>query len=317
MASNFRLIFARSKDGDILVKVQYNEDDVSEWMKWESFRADCIRRALWNPDTRSVYERNSEYSPLFMAHRGLQSYGPENSIAAFKAAGERNMWAIETDFRITSDGHVVCIHDKTLNRTTDGKGLLCEATLAQVRALRVGPVNTKTVVPLYDYHAIPDRELIVPTMQEYMEICRKYGCVAFIELKEDKGIIEKMISAIDQYNLQGRCVVSSGKLELLEKYRASGGNELIHYIFADPANLARVRKLGNASVSFKFSDPDMALDLVVDGKKFTSLVDLVNYIHSLGIRICFRAADSQDTALKHIGLGVDCLPTNVVSSLEQ
>lgn len=316
MASNIRFVFAVNKAGDVLVKVQYNEDDVMSWTSWQEFRSYCLERAVSEPGQRSVYEKNSVYSPKLMAHRGLQSHGPENSLTAFKAAARNGVWAIETDFRITSDGHVVCIHDKTLDRTTDGTGLVGDMTLSQIRELNVLPVNTRTVYRQYDYSLIPDEEKKVPTMDEYFEICRASGCVAFIELKEDKGVIEAMISSIDRYGLHGRCVVSSGKLELLERYRELGGKEMVHKIFVKPEELSRVRNLGNASVSFKYADLETPLNLTLDGLVLTSFRDLVDHVHSLGMKVCFRAADDAASALKAIEVGADVIPTNVLHSVE-
>lgn len=315
MASNIRFVFARNRDGHILVKIQYNENDMTSWLSWDEFRNNCMSRINRDVKKRTVQDKNSIYNPMFMAHRGLQSFGPENSLTAFMAAAEHQMWAIETDFRITSDGYVVCIHDKTLDRTTDGTGLIIEKTLEDIRRLKVMPVNTKAVKQQYDYTLIPDSEKLIPTMEEYLEICKSSGSVAFIELKEDNGIIEKMIAAIDEFNLTGSCVISSGNLDYLEKYRALGGSELIHLIFAKPEQIAKVMELGNASVSFKYADLDADLDLNINGVDINSFVELVDYIHSLGLKICFRAADSQETAMKHIDVGVDYIPTNQMYSI--
>ncbi len=317
MASNIRFVFAKDKRGDILVKVQYNESDVMGWTAWNLFREYCMDRICWNPGERSIFEANSSYNPKFIAHRGLQLLGPENSITSFKAAARNGMWAIETDFRMTADGNVVCIHDKTLDRTTNGSGPVAGMTLAEIRNLRLLPVNGKTVVPEYDYEAIPDSEKLVPTMEEYLKICAESGCIAFIELKEDKGIISLMKTAIEQTGMRGRCVISSGKLELLERYREQGGTELIHLIFATPDKLERMKELGNASVSFKYSSLDAELNLDNNGTVLTTFKELVDYVHSLGIKICFRAADDDRAALKHIDLGVDYMPTNVMYSIDQ
>ncbi len=316
MASNIRFVFAKNKSGSIVVKIQYNESDVTDWTPWEKFRSYCQTKINWDPKQRSVLEHNSIYSPLFMAHRGLQPYGPENSFSSFKAAAEKGMWAIESDFRMTKDGYVVCIHDNTLDRTTDGVGPVIEKTLAEIKALKIKPVNTKSVKPLYDFSLISDEDKKVPTMDEYLNICKTSGCVAFIELKEDKGIVEKMITSIDKFDLHQQCVISSGKLELLERYRALGGKELIHLIFAKPEDLPKVQALGNASVSFKYSDLDVDVDLTINDVKITSLKELVDYVHSLGVKICFRAADDYESAIKAIELGVDYLPTNVMYTLD-
>lgn len=315
MGSNVRFVFARNKENDILVKIQYNESDVMGWTPWENFRKACLELIAWDPQKRTFKEKNSEYNPMLIAHRGLQSYGPENSFASFNAAAERKMWAIETDFRITADGHVVCIHDKTLDRTTDGNGLVSEKTLDEIWQLKVKPVNTKTVKPKYDYSLMSDAEKRVPSMDEYLEICKKNGCVAFVELKEDNGIIGKMIEAIRRHGMEGSCVISSGKLELLERYREAGGKETIHLIFAKPEQISRIRDLGNASVSFKYTDLNSDLNLDFDGTKVSSFEELVEYMHSLGVRVCFRAADTPETAKRHISLGVDYMPTNELDSM--
>ena len=123
------------------------------------------------------------------------------------------------------------------------------------------------------------------------------------------------MEAIEKYGLQGSCVISSGNLGLLEKYRAAGGKETIHLIFAKPEQIARVKELGNASVSFKYSDLDAQVDLTIEGVHVTSFSQLVERMHDLGIKICFRAADTADEARRHIALGVDYMPSNVTWSL--
>ena len=315
MASNVRFVFARNKAGEVLVKYQYNETDIMPWTPWAEFKAYCLERINWNPKQHNLLEKNSEYNPMFIAHRGLQSMGPENSLPSFKAAAEKGMWAIETDFRITADGQVVCIHDMTLERTTDGQGAVADMTLEQIRTLKLKPVNTKTVKQLYDYEHMSDADKVVPTMDEYFQICKEAGAVAFIELKEDKGVIKAMIEAIEKYGMKGSCVISSGNLALLEKYRAAGGKETIHLIFAKPEQIAKVKELGNASVSFKYSDLDAQVDLTIDGVHLTSFKQIVDHMHNNGIKICFRAADSADEARKHLALGVDYMPTNVTYTL--
>ena len=124
-----------------------------------------------------------------------------------------------------------------------------------------------------------------------------------------------MMESIDKYGLKGSCVISSGNLGLLEKYRAAGGKETIHLIFAKPEQIARVKELGNASVSFKYSDLDAQVDLTIESVHITSFKQLVDHMHDLGIRVCFRAADSADEARKHLALGVDYIPTNVTATL--
>lgn len=72
------------------------------------------------------------------SHRGGRLEHDENTLSAFKASYDAGYRGFETDFRMTSDGHLVVTHDSSLERTTDGTGLIEEKTLAEVRQL-----NTK------------------------------------------------------------------------------------------------------------------------------------------------------------------------------
>jgi len=70
-----------------------------------------------------------------MAHRGNRVACPENTLAAFRRALDDGADIIETDLHVTADGEFVCIHDATVNRTTDGRGPVAGMTLAQLKAL--------------------------------------------------------------------------------------------------------------------------------------------------------------------------------------
>lgn len=74
---------------------------------------------------------------VMVAHRGAQLVAPENTLAAFKLAIAQGYRAIECDVQLTSDGHLVVIHDETVDRTTDGKGWVSKKTLDQIQRLRI------------------------------------------------------------------------------------------------------------------------------------------------------------------------------------
>lgn len=76
--------------------------------------------------------------PLVCAHRGRSGVAPENTMAAYEAAIAIGADFLELDVHRTADGEIVCLHDATVDRTTDGSGLVAEMTLAQVRALDAG-----------------------------------------------------------------------------------------------------------------------------------------------------------------------------------
>lgn len=76
-------------------------------------------------------------TPLIVAHRGLLQHAPENTLANFRACLELRL-GFEFDVQRTNDGHLVCIHDDTVNRTTNGKGNVADLTLEEVRQLDAG-----------------------------------------------------------------------------------------------------------------------------------------------------------------------------------
>ncbi len=76
--------------------------------------------------------------PTVFAHRGASAYAPENTLAAFQLAIEQGVDAIELDVQLTLDGQVVVIHDRTVDRTTNGAGLVKHLKLAELQRLDAG-----------------------------------------------------------------------------------------------------------------------------------------------------------------------------------
>jgi glycerophosphoryl diester phosphodiesterase len=73
--------------------------------------------------------------PLVAAHRGASGLVAEHTELAYQAAIESGADALECDVRLTRDGHLVCVHDRTVNRTSDGVGPVSEMDLARLDAL--------------------------------------------------------------------------------------------------------------------------------------------------------------------------------------
>jgi glycerophosphoryl diester phosphodiesterase len=71
--------------------------------------------------------------PLVVAHRGASSTVAEHTFAAYVSAIENGAGGLECDVRLTRDGHLVCVHDRTVNRTSDGKGVVSDLDLDRLR----------------------------------------------------------------------------------------------------------------------------------------------------------------------------------------
>jgi glycerophosphoryl diester phosphodiesterase len=78
------------------------------------------------------------YRPLVFAHRGGADALPEHTLGAYLRALEEGADGLECDVRLTRDGHLVCVHDRRLNRTSNGRGPVSTKTLAELDALDFG-----------------------------------------------------------------------------------------------------------------------------------------------------------------------------------
>ena len=104
-------------------------------------------------------------APTLVAHRGGATLAPENTLVAFRQARER--WRadmLEMDVRLTRDGHVVVIHDPSVDRTTDGTGLVAELTLREIQALDAGYCFTD----LEGSYTFRGKGVRVPTLEEVL-----------------------------------------------------------------------------------------------------------------------------------------------------
>lgn len=120
--------------------------------------------------------RRSQGAPreiLRIAHRGASLHAPENTLAAFETAIRQGIDAIEFDVRLTADGVPVVVHDDRLERTTDGRGPVAEASLQSIRRLDAG-----------SWFAARFRGERVPTLAEALE-CASFRCGVNIEIKTE------------------------------------------------------------------------------------------------------------------------------------
>jgi glycerophosphoryl diester phosphodiesterase len=104
----------------------------------------------------------AEPRPLIVAHRGLLRHSPENTLANFRACLELRL-GFEFDVSRTKDGHLVCIHDNTVDRTTNGTGQVEDLTLVGIRKLDAGS--------WFDANFAGEK---VPTIDEVLSLISEY-----------------------------------------------------------------------------------------------------------------------------------------------
>ncbi|HEX8304482.1 MAG TPA: glycerophosphodiester phosphodiesterase family protein [Jatrophihabitans sp.] len=123
-----------------------------------------MARPLSRYRSRPALEPNP--SPLVIAHRGGSDTVAEHTLPAYLAAIDTGVDGLECDVRLTRDGHLVCVHDRTVNRTSNGTGIVSELDLTGLQALDFGswrdelPTSADDLVNDSPYLAgvVPDRE---------------------------------------------------------------------------------------------------------------------------------------------------------------
>lgn len=116
---------------------------------------------------------------LKIGHRGAKGYEPENSLISFQKALDMQVDGIELDVHLSADGHLMVVHDETIDRTTNGKGLVSQFTLRELKLFTINDTHT------------------IPTLEEVFELVNK-DCFINIELKNYETA-EKVVSIIEKY----------------------------------------------------------------------------------------------------------------------
>jgi glycerophosphoryl diester phosphodiesterase len=132
---------------------------------------------------------------MIVAHRGASRDAPENSIPAFELAWEQGADAIEGDFRLTRDGHIVCFHDGSTKRLTDKARAIGQSTLVALRELDIGLKRGES----FKGTRIPTLEEVLATIPEGRKI--------YIEIKCGPEIIPLLLEKLAASGLEAEQVV--------------------------------------------------------------------------------------------------------------
>lgn len=226
-----------------------------------------------------------------IAHRGLSGLETENTCAAFVAAGNRSFFGIETDVHRTRDGRFIIIHDDTTGRVA-GQDLPVEDTdFSVLRALR-----------LKDRDGDGARaDLILPSLAEYIRVCRRYEKTAVLELKNH-------LEPVDIANI-------------IEIIQGEGYLQNTIFISFDLPNLICVRRMSprqRAQYLIENSVPEdlidtlnkYRLDLDIDYQLLTP--DLVEEVHAAGHEINVWTVNDLDTTRRLAAWGVDYITSNII-----
>lgn len=206
-------------------------------------------------------------------HRGYETLAPENSIPAFTLAGQRGAFGVECDVSSTSDGVLIIMHDNTVDRTTNGSGTVTSLTYAQIQQMHI---DAGVNVDQYSQD-----ELIIPTFEDFIKICRKYGMVATIEvnLYGDLGnYVTSMLNTIYKYGMQNNVMILTINADVIKMFRAYDKNIQITLFCTDTSVVDDYKGYGNMGISID--------------KSTANIKTLTEYAHSNNMLVSIYTAGS-------------------------
>jgi glycerophosphoryl diester phosphodiesterase len=219
-----------------------------------------------------------------VGHRGAMGHSPENTMASFERALELGADWIELDVHLSRDGALIVIHDETLERTTNGRGLVRDHTLAELRALDAGQGER------------------IPTLDEVLRWARQRNIMVDIEIKNAPiyydGIEERVVGVLDETRMTERVIVisfdhaASRRVKQLEPRVVTG----VLYSCRPLDGGVGLARAANA-------------DAVLPHWSFVTTED-VNLAHNAGLAVAPWATSDPAALRGLIEAGVDAIATN-------
>ena len=230
-----------------------------------------------------------------IAHRGMSGLETENSLPAFVAAGNRSYFGEECDIHVTADEQIVVMHDENTGRVALQNINVELTTLDEIRKVQLRDFNREN-----KDSKETRADLIIPTMKEYITVCKKYGKVCVIELKnrfEKKHIVQVIdeIKALDY--LDGVIFISFAYGNMVDLRELLPDQPLQFLISEFTDDLLNKLDAYNLDLDIRYR----ALDK-----------EKVDAVHAHGHKINCWTCDSKDEAEKLVAMGVDFITSNIL-----
>ena len=219
-------------------------------------RAERLRDNLFN---------NPKYVTI-VAHRGDWRNHPENSIPAFKSCIDMGIDMIEIDVQRTKDGKLILMHDRTVDRCTNGKGKIEDMTYDEIQKLRLRPQHNASATRNH-----------IPTLEEVLVLCK-----GKILINIDKGYdyFQQVYELLEKTGTTDQVIIKSGYS--LDKVKKENGSVLDKVIYMPIVNLND--KNAERSLDEFISIHPVAIECCIG--KFDANVDrMLQKIHDAGIKI--------------------------------
>ena len=174
-----------------------------------------------------------------IAHRGFACCFPENTLLAIQGAFDMGADGVEIDVRFTRDGVPMLMHDETLDRTTNGSGLLSDYRYSQIRELDACS---------WFGREFPNCK--VPTLRQALEVGNGRGKI-LLDLKRNGPCrIQKVLAAIQDLDMHGQVSIISASVAVLRTVRSYDREIPVGFVVFDDPEMDRIVRMGKSAIFF-------------------------------------------------------------------
>ncbi|WP_408008555.1 glycerophosphodiester phosphodiesterase family protein [Pseudalkalibacillus sp. A8] len=206
--------------------------------------------------------------PIVAAHRGVPSLAPENTMAGYRLAYDLEADMIETDLHRTKDGHLIIMHDYTVDRTTDGTGAVKDMTLEEIKKLDAGIKYGE------EFAGEP-----VPTFKEFLQEFKGKDVVLLVELKA-YDLEEQVIEEIKEEGMMNQVVIQNFDMESMKTFNKLEPTLATGYLFSAGTPTSYQDKLDNAK---KMVDYGTTWNVNLNASYRTVYEEFITYMRQRGM----------------------------------
>lgn len=229
-----------------------------------------------------------------IAHRGFRALEPENTLPAFEKAGESGFWGAECDIYRTKDGVWVVQHDRNTARMMNTSKNVEKCTLDELYQYK-----TDNGINIDNYD-----DLKICTLEEYLEVCQKYGMTAVIEFKGDHNQehYDEVVEMVAKYNVD--VIYISFQFENLEAMRKLTDAPLMYLVQeVEDDDIELAKTIENCGIDFNGNKND--------NLEFAS--EVIKEINDAGLEAGVWTIDDLDVMKTYVDLGVKYITTNAIT----
>ena len=228
-----------------------------------------------------------------IAHQGYSAVAPGNTLPAYEAAGKSDFWGAECDIQRTKDGVWILMHNDSVDAMTDGTGEISELTYAELTEF-----NVDSGTNIENYPALK-----VARLEEYLDVCKKYGLHPVIEIKEkaDPDYLYEVAGILSGRDEKDMFYVISFGREICLKMKELMPSLRVYLIVS-------YEDVSQESIDFAVSNNLDGMDIHVYHPE-----DYVNAVVASGLDVFVWTIDDMENCEKFYRLGVNAITTNSIT----